>query len=182
MYSAEYVPLRACQISMPSSPAPMIMCHTTRLEMVNRAVDAHFGGNLGRVRCLDVGCHEGYYSVAMARKGAREVRGIDVREENLRKARFVAETLGLSNVGAIGAGDVAVEADAEAEDHISHSEIIGQLYFSSGDSVRMTSASTWRAPAALGCMPSRCINSSCPPTPSRRKGINVTWYFAARVR
>src|ERR1035438_4321310 len=99
MYSAEYVPLRACQISMPSSPAPMIMCHTTRLEMVNRAVDAHFGGNLGRVRCLDVGCHEGYYSVAMARKGAREVRGIDVREENLRRARFVAETLGLSNVG-----------------------------------------------------------------------------------
>ena len=82
-----------------SLPAEVQGIHTTRLEMVNRAVDAHFGADLGRVRCLDVGCHEGYYSVAMARKGAREVRGVDVREENLRKARFVAETLGLANVG-----------------------------------------------------------------------------------
>ena len=82
-----------------SLPAEVQRIHTTRLEMVNGAVDAHFGAGLGNVRCLDVGCHEGYYSVAMARKGAREVRGVDVREENLLKARFVVETLGLSNVG-----------------------------------------------------------------------------------
>ena len=81
-----------------SLPPEVRQIHTTRLEMVNRAVEAHFGGDLGRVRCLDVGCHEGYYSVAMVRKGVREVRGVDVREENLRKARFVAETLDLSNV------------------------------------------------------------------------------------
>jgi tRNA (mo5U34)-methyltransferase len=72
--------------------------HSTRLEMVTRAVDAHFGPRLAQIRCLDVGCHEGYYSVAMARKGVREVLGIDVRETNVRKARFVAEALGLSNV------------------------------------------------------------------------------------
>jgi tRNA (mo5U34)-methyltransferase len=72
--------------------------HATRLEMVNRAVDAHFGARLGEIRCIDVGCHEGYYSVAMARKGAREVRGFDLRPENLRKARFVAGTLALANV------------------------------------------------------------------------------------
>ncbi|HUP03534.1 MAG TPA: methyltransferase domain-containing protein [Bryobacteraceae bacterium] len=81
--------------SLPPEVQPI---HTTRLEMVNRAVDAYFPSGLAGVRCLDVGCHEGYYSVAMARKGACEVRGVDVREENLRKARFVAETLVLSNL------------------------------------------------------------------------------------
>ena len=81
--------------------APFLLCprrcsgiHTTRLEMVNRAVDGRFGARIGEIRCIDVGCHEGYYSVAMARKGAREVRGIDLRPENLRKARFVAEATG----------------------------------------------------------------------------------------
>jgi len=79
-------------------PPEVLPIHATRLEMVSRAVDAHFGARLAQVRCLDVGCHEGYYSVAMARRGVREVLGIDVRETNLRKARFVAEALGLSNV------------------------------------------------------------------------------------
>lgn len=66
--------------------------------MVERVVDEQFRGRLDRVRCLDVGCHEGYYSVAMAPKGMREVRGIDVRQSSLTKARFVAELLGLKNV------------------------------------------------------------------------------------
>jgi len=50
------------------------------------------------VECLDVGCHEGFYTVAMARKGMRRVAGMDVRAINVRKARFVAEALGLANV------------------------------------------------------------------------------------
>lgn len=72
--------------------------HQTRLEMVNRAVDGHFGARARDIRCLDIGCHEGYYTVAMARKGMREVRGIDVRDVSLNKARFVARTLGLTNI------------------------------------------------------------------------------------
>ena len=66
--------------------------------MVERVVDEYFRGRLDRVRCLDVGCHEGYYSVAMARKGMREVRGIDVRQSSLTKARFAPALLGLKNV------------------------------------------------------------------------------------
>ena len=58
----------------------------------------NFAGRLDRVRCLDVGCHEGYYSVAIAPKGMREGRGIAVRQSSLTKARFVAELLGLKNV------------------------------------------------------------------------------------
>lgn len=70
----------------------------TRLEMVNRVVDGFFQSRLPEIRCIDVGCHEGFYSVAMARKGLREVCAMDLRESNLRKARFVAEVLGISNI------------------------------------------------------------------------------------
>lgn len=79
-------------------PPEVLPIHQTRLAMVDRVVEEHFRGRIGQVRCLDVGCHEGFYTVAMARKGMREVRGIDVRPESLTKARFVTEVLGLKNV------------------------------------------------------------------------------------
>jgi ubiquinone/menaquinone biosynthesis C-methylase UbiE len=79
-------------------PPEVLPIHQTRLEMVSRVVDAHFKDRLPAIRCIDVGCHEGFYSVAMVRKGVRQVRGIDLRESNLVKARFVAEVLGLRNI------------------------------------------------------------------------------------
>ena len=79
-------------------PPEVLPIHQTRLEMVNRAVDGYFGDRLPKIRCIDIGCHEGYYSMAMARKGMREVRGVDVRESSLAKAQFVSEVLGLRNL------------------------------------------------------------------------------------
>ncbi len=81
-----------------SVPASVTGIFETRLEMVNQVVDSHFGSRLAETSCLDVGCHEGFYTVAMARRGMRRVVGMDVREINLRKARFVADVLGLTNV------------------------------------------------------------------------------------
>jgi ubiquinone/menaquinone biosynthesis C-methylase UbiE len=81
-----------------SLPPEVLPIHQTRLEMVSRAVDAHFGARLPETRAIDAGCHEGYYAVAMARKGLKHVHGFDVREANLRKARFVGAALGLTNV------------------------------------------------------------------------------------
>jgi tRNA (mo5U34)-methyltransferase len=70
----------------------------TRREMVESAVRAHFGQRLKDISCLDIGCHEGFYSFAMARLGVTRVTGLDVRTENLRKARFAAEAMGLAQV------------------------------------------------------------------------------------
>lgn len=78
-------------------PPEVLPIHATRLAMVERVVEEHFGGRLNQIRCIDIGCHEGFYSVAMARKGLREVRGIDVRASSLEKARFVSGALGLHN-------------------------------------------------------------------------------------
>lgn len=78
-------------------PPEVLPIHATRLAMVERVVEEHFRGRLDQIRCIDIGCHEGFYSVAMARKGLREVRGIDVRASSLEKARFVSGALGLRN-------------------------------------------------------------------------------------
>ncbi len=68
--------------------------HETRLRMVTEAVLANLTAKeIARARCLDVGCHEGFYAVEMAKLGFHRVVGIDAREESLRKARFVARAL-----------------------------------------------------------------------------------------
>ena len=56
------------------------------------------GGSLGGKRVLDVGCLEGGYTVTFARLGARESIGLEVRESNLQRCRFLQEQLGLDNV------------------------------------------------------------------------------------
>ena len=78
-------------------PTAVTEIFDTRLRMVERAVVAYFGGREGGLECVDIGCHEGFYSLAMARRGM-QVLGVDAREEILRRARFVANAMGIENV------------------------------------------------------------------------------------
>ena len=82
----------------PAIPESVVDIFDTRLQMLNRAVDAYFGESLQRVDCLDIGCHEGFYSLAMAKRGVRSVTGVDARAENLRRARFVADAMGVNGI------------------------------------------------------------------------------------
>jgi tRNA (mo5U34)-methyltransferase len=81
----------------PLIPPQVVGIHDTRLAMVESAVSQHFGDRAASLDCLDIGCHEGFYSVAMARRGMR-VTGLDAREENLRRARFVADASGFRDI------------------------------------------------------------------------------------
>lgn len=78
-------------------PAAVTEIFDTRLRMVETALNGHFGGSDRGLECLDIGCHEGFYSLAMARRGMR-VTGIDARKENLERARFVAQAMGIDSV------------------------------------------------------------------------------------
>ncbi len=69
----------------------------TRLRMVEAAVSAHFVGRERNLDCLDIGCHEGFYALAMARRGMN-VTAVDGREENLSRARFIAQAMAIDNV------------------------------------------------------------------------------------
>ena len=84
--------------TVPSIPASVEGIFGTRLEMVHRAVSDHFGTRLPQIECLDVGCHEGFYSLALAGLGVKRVMGVDVRSENLVRARFVAAAMDVRNV------------------------------------------------------------------------------------
>ena len=50
-----------------------------------------------RASVLDLACSEGYFSFEFAKRGARDVLGIDARERNIEKAEFVRARLGLAN-------------------------------------------------------------------------------------
>ena len=81
----------------PAIPPSVVDIFDTRLRMLSAAADAHFGGRLRDIECLDIGCHEGFYSLAMARR-VRSVVAVDARPENLNRARFVTEAMGVNNI------------------------------------------------------------------------------------
>lgn len=54
-----------------------------------------FPENLAGASVLDIGCNGGFYSIALKKRGAGRVLGIDVDDRYLNQARFAAETLGL---------------------------------------------------------------------------------------
>ena len=68
-----------------------------RLRCFVQAISDLAGKPLKEIRALDLACYEGHYSIELALQGAQVV-GIEVREANLNKARFLKESLGLDNV------------------------------------------------------------------------------------
>ena len=79
-------------------PDEVKQIHATRLEMVNTALAGFLTPErAAHLSCLDIACHEGFFSIELAKHGVRRVLGVDVREESLQKARFIADVLGLEN-------------------------------------------------------------------------------------
>jgi SAM-dependent methyltransferase len=68
-------------------------------------------GGLEGKRVLDLGCLEGGYAVTFARRGAREVVGVEIRDANLERCRFLAQRLGLANVHFVKADVRAISRD-----------------------------------------------------------------------
>ncbi len=68
-----------------------------RLRCFVQAVADLAGKPLDQLRILDLACLEGHYTIEFALHGARAV-GIDAREANLNKARFLKQQLGVDNV------------------------------------------------------------------------------------
>ena len=55
-----------------------------------------FPEDLAGASVLDIGCNGGFYSIALKKRGAGRVLGVDVDDRYLKQARFAAETLGLA--------------------------------------------------------------------------------------
>jgi SAM-dependent methyltransferase len=70
--------------------------HQARHEMIFDFLDGlHFDYRSADV--LDIGCNEGYFLFEMLKCGARSGLGLEGRAENISKARFIEETLGIKH-------------------------------------------------------------------------------------
>ena len=56
-----------------------------------------FGDRWERIECLDMACHQGWFAVQAALRGARRVHGFDVRAEHVARASMISELAGLTN-------------------------------------------------------------------------------------
>ena len=77
--------------------APRIVGDEIRLRRITQCVFDLMGGTVENARILDLACLEGLFAIEFARHRAKCL-GIEGREANIEKARFVKEVLNLENL------------------------------------------------------------------------------------
>jgi len=71
--------------------------HQSRAQCIFPFLDEHFKGRWRDVSCLDVACHEGWFAFQIAQRGAKLVKGIDIRAERIERANFIREAGAIAN-------------------------------------------------------------------------------------
>lgn len=72
--------------------------HEERARLVFPELDRIVGDRWDTTECLDVACHEGWFSMQLAARGAARVVGLDIRAEHVKKANVIRDITGLGNV------------------------------------------------------------------------------------
>ena len=73
--------------------------HESRVACIFPFLDRYFEGRWHGVSCLDVACHEGWFTFQIAQRGARLARGIDIRPDRIERANFIKEAGSFANTG-----------------------------------------------------------------------------------
>ena len=79
-------------------PAGVERIHTTRQIMIDLVLDRTLGPDASTLTALDLACHQGWFSMNLARRGFSEVLAVDGRQEHLEDARLMAEVLGVTTL------------------------------------------------------------------------------------
>ncbi len=77
--------------------APDFLTTDFRLKAILRALQLFYGDKLTGLRVADLGCLEGAFALAIAKRGA-EVIGFEARDQNLEKANLLKKHFGLENL------------------------------------------------------------------------------------
>ena len=72
--------------------------HATRQRMLDAVLDQTVGRDCSGLTALDLACHQGWFSINLARRGFSEVLAVDGRESHLEDARLMAELLGVTGL------------------------------------------------------------------------------------
>lgn len=107
-------------------PADVEPIHRWRRQMLFDYLDQTVAGAWGRCRAIDLGCHEGFFSVELARRGCREVVGFDARREHVEHADLIRRVFGLDNLRFQQAEVLAVDPGSLGEFDIT--VMFGLLY------------------------------------------------------
>lgn len=65
--------------------------HDTRMQMMDSAINPLLGDSLAGQSVVDLACHQGYFSLSLAARGAERVLGVDARPEHIADATLMAE-------------------------------------------------------------------------------------------
>jgi len=71
--------------------------HASRVKCIFPFLDRYFEGCWHEISCLDIACHEGWFTFQIAQRGARLVKGIDIRPERIERAHFIKEAGAFAN-------------------------------------------------------------------------------------
>ena len=86
-------------------PEDVLKIHETREQMMFQVLDGLFEGQWENLRCIDLACHQGFFSCKLARKKCKEVVGIDARSEHIEQAKLIGEAFALENLS-FSVGDI----------------------------------------------------------------------------
>jgi SAM-dependent methyltransferase len=72
--------------------------HDTRARLILPWLDRLVGTQWNKMRCLDVACNEGWFSIQLALRGASSVLGVDLRNEHIEVATTINGAAGLPDL------------------------------------------------------------------------------------
>jgi tRNA (mo5U34)-methyltransferase len=78
-------------------PEGVSKIHGTRLTMLRNALARVNGGNLQGMTGVDLACHQGYFSMELARLGLSDILSVDARPEHIADCELVARGMGYTN-------------------------------------------------------------------------------------
>ena len=87
--------------------------HLTRARMLAAFVDGKFAGDRAGLSAIDIACHQGYFSLQLARAGFGRVDAIDARAEHVADAALLAEVFALRNLHARQRDVFALNAETD---------------------------------------------------------------------
>ena len=78
-------------VSSESSHPLVDEIHQVRADLIFPYLDKRLAGQYEQINCIDIGCHEGWFSSQLAARGVNKVLGLDVRDEHLDRASLIGE-------------------------------------------------------------------------------------------
>lgn len=72
--------------------------HTTRDQMMRDFLNREFNGRFDQSTCVDLACHEGFFSHKLAQLGFKEVLGVDARPEHVQHADLIRQVYSHENL------------------------------------------------------------------------------------